>query len=86
VANGTLTLNELRNGLPQRARATSPAAVSEHQEWASAAPEDRPDDDVESPSLTDVLEFKAAVAEAVVAALIEAVPRIIVAAVTGRRT
>ena len=49
-----------------------------------AAPADRPDRGVESPALIDTLEFKAAVAEAVAGALIQAVPRIIVAVLSGR--
>jgi hypothetical protein len=46
-------------------------------------PAARLDEGVESPSVTETLEFEAVVAKAVVAALVEAMPRITVAALTG---
>ena len=47
------------------------------------SPPARPDEAAEGSPFAETPEFRAMVAEAVVAALVEAMPRIIVAAVTG---
>jgi hypothetical protein len=68
----------------QRARCCH-ARKRRHQPWQSApvAPPERPGEAAEHSLLTETWEFRAMVAEAVTAALVKAVPRIIVAALTG---
>jgi hypothetical protein len=77
LASGALTLDDLRNGfLTTRALLPSP-------ETPAPGPTDRPDEVAEGLPFTETWEFRARVAEAVTAALVEAVPRMIVAALTG---
>jgi hypothetical protein len=78
VASGVLTITDIKNGtaaactLPPRGISPSPAPQTPTEANATV-------------SLTETPGFKAAVAEATTAALVDAMPRIIAAALIARR-
>jgi hypothetical protein len=91
LASGALTSDMLRNGSPAiRAlvpgvEAPVPALGQPAGRSASVAPPERLGEAAEGSPFTKTWKFRALVAEAVVAALIEAVPRLIDVALTGNR-
>ena len=86
LASGALSSGDVRNG-SLTTRALLPCAEAQapaHGQSAPVvAPPERPDEAAEDSPFTETWEFRAMVAEAVVAALVETMPRIIVAAMTG---
>ena len=90
LASGALSSGDVRNG-SLTTRALLPSAEAQapnlggHSAGQSApvAPPEPPGEAAESSPFTETWEFRAMVAEAVTATLVKAMPRIIVAAVTG---
>ena len=76
VAAGVLSLDQIREDAPE-ACTLLPGGK------APAVPPEPPGEAAESSPFTETWEFRAMVAEAVTATLVKAMPRIIVAAVTG---
>jgi len=90
LASGALRVHDVRNGYPTTrallpgAEAQAPTAGhSAGGQSAPVAPPEPPGEAAESSPFTETWEFRAMVAEAVTAALVKAIPRIIVAALTG---
>jgi hypothetical protein len=90
LASGALTPDDVRDGSPTTraehpsAEAAAPAPGHPAEQSAPVAPPERPGEAAEDSPFTETWEFRAIVAEAVTAALVQAMPRIIVAAVTGQ--
>jgi len=89
VAAGLLRLDQIREGAPEACmllpggEAPAPALRHPVRQSAPAVPPERLGEAAESSPFTETPEFRAMVAEAVTAALVKAMPRIIVAAATG---
>ena len=89
VAAGVLSLDQIREGAPEACMLLSdgdslaPAPRHPSGQSAPVAPPERSDKAAEGSPFTETWAFRAIVAEAVTAALVKAMPRIIAAAVTG---
>ena len=83
VAAGVLSLDEIREGAPAACMLLSGGEAPAPGQSAPVPPPDRPGEAAGGSPFTETWEFRAMVAEAVIAALVKAMPRIIVAAVTG---
>ena len=83
VAAGVLRLDQIRNGAPEACTLLPGGNSLAPGQSASVPSPERPEEAAEHSPFTETWEFRAIVAEAVTAALVKAMPRIIVAAVTG---
>jgi hypothetical protein len=83
VAAGVLSLDQIREGAPDACTLLPGGNSLAPVQSAPVPPPERPGEAAEGSPSTETWEFRAIVAEAVTAALVKAMPRIIVAAVTG---